>query len=244
MAVQQKDLATLWGLSRARISAMCKAGMPLSSLADAEAWRLSRANAVGNLNRRLEAEAVSGAGDAATGEPGRDDAARLPEEATDAISDALDKQRKLVNYTRGNYLRALRDNPAAAGRFFTAYDKSLAMLLRVEKEATARALASRQLITRQTVLERLRKVLASVRSELEQAEFEFAPKANPDDPALAVKAFRDFRQSVLERLFRDAGDAAASLFGEDLGERPVEPEAPVDEDRPAELPDEGEAPSI
>lgn len=244
MSVAQIDLANLWGLTRARISAMVKAGMPLTSLADAEAWRMTRANAVGNLNRRLEAEAVAGAGDAATGETGREDAPRLPEEATDAIADALAKQRKLVNFTRGNYLRALRDNPATAARYFTAYDKSLSMLLRVEKEATARSLASRQLITRQTVLERLRKVLASVRSELEQGEFEFAPKANPEDPALALKAFRDFRQVVLERLFRDAGDAASSLFGEDLGEKAVEPEAPVDEDKPAELQDEGGAPTL
>lgn len=244
MAVRQIDLANRWGLTRARVNAMVAAGMPLGSLEEAEAWRASRSGAVGNLNRRLEEQSVAGAGNVSTGEPGSPDAPRLPAKAADAIEDALEKQRRLVDFTRSEWLRALRANNPDASKKFTAYDKSLAMLLRIEKEATARALASRQLITRTTALERFRKVLGGVRSELENAEFEFAPKANPNDPALALKVFRDFRAAILSRLFSDAADASASLFGEDLGDKPEKPDEPTPEDKPAELDDEREAPGL
>jgi hypothetical protein len=253
MAVRQIDLANRWGLARARINAMVAAGMPLSSVEDAEAWRASRAGAVGNLNRRLEEQAVAGAGEVssepgATGTVGAEDAPRLPVKNADAIADALEKQRRLVDFTRSEWLRSLRSNPPApdSSKRFTAYDKSLSMLLRIEKEATARALASRQLITRATSLERFRKVLGGVRSELENAEFEFAPKANPNDPALALKAFRDFRATVLARLYSEAKDATESLFGEDLGDAPEKSDEPEKQDEPAPLPEEeeGEAPGL
>lgn len=41
MGLRQVELSKLWGLSAARISQMVKAGMPLVSVADAEAWRMA-----------------------------------------------------------------------------------------------------------------------------------------------------------------------------------------------------------
>lgn len=41
MSVKQTELAKLWGLSRGRVSQMVKDGMPLSSLEEAEAWRVA-----------------------------------------------------------------------------------------------------------------------------------------------------------------------------------------------------------
>lgn len=211
--ITQKELAERWGLSPGRVSQLVSEGMPLDSLEAADAWRSSRKRAVSSLTAKIGEQAVAGA----TGEAG-DDAPRLDPSRTDAIDDALEKQRKLVSFARSNYLRALRNGDASASRLFTAYDKSLAMLLKVEKEATSRALASRQLISRNVVLERLRKVLSSVRTELELAEFSFAPKANPDNPAIALKAFQDFRREILKNLSSQSSGAVASLFGEDFGD--------------------------
>lgn len=225
--ITQKELAERWGLSPGRVSQLVSEGMPLDSLEAADAWRSSRKRAVSSLTAKIAEQAVSGA----TSEAG-EESPRLDPSRTDAIDDALDKQRKLVSFARSNYLRALRNGDASASRLFTAYDKSLAMLLKVEKEATARALASRQLISRNVVLERLRKVLSSVRTELELAEFSFAPKANPDNPAIALKAFQDFRREVLKNLSSQSSGAVASLFGEDFGESGVDPVEPVDQREP------------
>jgi len=41
MAVKQAELVRAWGLSRGRVSQMVKAGLPLSSLEEAEAWRVA-----------------------------------------------------------------------------------------------------------------------------------------------------------------------------------------------------------
>lgn len=222
------EFADRWGISSAAVYNLVKDGMPTDSWEAAEAWRASRRGGITWENKRRVAAALDGS----AGADGK-----LPDNAVDAIEEAYLKQRDLVRLARSQYWAALRRDAenktqsSGTAKLYATYDKALSTLFKIDKERTARALASRQLITRVTVLERFRKVLALVRDEWEKAETGIAKKANPGNPAAALAALKTFRLEVLAKVYSHARDAAASVTGQEVGDPLIDSAEPP----PAEI---------
>jgi len=223
----QSEFAEAWGISAQAVSQLVKDGMPTDSWEAAEAWRASRRGGVTWENKRRLAASLEG-------RAGAD--GKLPDDAGDAIEEAYAKQRDMVRLARSQYLASLKRDAEnktqspATGKLYATYDKALATLFKIDKERMARALASRQLITRVTALERFRKVLALVADEWERQETLIAKRANPAAPATALAALQSFRREVLDKVYRHAKDAAASVTGAEIGDPVIDSVEP----RPAE----------
>ena len=61
-------------------------------------------------------------------------------------------------------------------------------------------MAEGKLIDADLAASRFTKVLGQLRSLIEKAELTVAPKANPDNPPKALKAFREFRDDLFRRI--------------------------------------------
>lgn len=218
------EIADRWGISSPAVSNLVKDGMPIDTWEAAEAWRASRRGGVTWENKRRLAAALDGS----AGPEGK-----LPDDSADAVEEAYLKQRDLVRVSRNQYWSALKrdaenktQSPQTA-KLYATYDKALATLFKIDKERTARALASRQLITRVTALDRFRKVLALVRDEWEKAETMIAKRANPGNPAVALAALKSFRLEVLAKVHSGAREAAASIAGQEVGDPLIDSAAPA-----------------
>lgn len=232
-----QEFADHWGVDHSRIIQLRNEGMPMGSFDEAEAWRAGRQGGVTHLQKRALEAAINGG---LTGSP--TGGGPLPKDELEA---ELDKQRKTVDIARAQYHRALRDPGRAkeAPKLYTVLNKSIDQLFKTKKELLAHQLATRQLVNRQSAIERFRKVLALVVSEWESSEVGLAARANPGDKAKALKAIREWRQERLRKIYAARDAAIASLTGEEMGNplvQPTQPEPqPVEDDpEPDPLPDE------
>lgn len=218
------EIAAALGITVQRVGQLVKEGMPTSSLEAAEAWRAGRKGAMAYADKARMDAALEGGGSVAINQEGTAEVkgesgeAKLPDDSGDAIEEAYLRQKSIVRIARGKYLAALREGSSQSGKHYATYDKALATLFKIDKERTARALASRQLITRQTVLDRLKKVLAILCDELEKAETGIAKKANPGNPALAIKALQEFRREVMSRIYSHSRQTLTTVIGGETGD--------------------------
>ena len=192
MAVTQQELAERWGISKGRVSQLVSAGMPLTSVEDAELWRA----------RRHEASGVAPKGHSIPQEGGEPP----PEQESDPtpkggtpFDELVDRQNNLVRISRAQYLRSVQDGSPQQSRLYQTYDKNLKTLISLQREATARAITSREYIKMEFAMERFGKVIAEMRQDLEKVELDLASKANPDNPAKALVAWRDIKNRLLTK---------------------------------------------
>ena len=212
MSVRPSDLAERWGLSRGRISQLIHDGMPITSVEDAEAWRNSRSRA---LTWQAKQQTANPDGSAETPDQ-KTEKAELP-----AIEEAIDRQRIICRIARNQYLQAVQRGGNDQARLYRHYDTTVSTLMRLEKEGQTRAIANREYIKSQTALERFSRVLSQIRFELEQGELEIAPAANPDNPAKALKAYRVWRQRLMQKISGMADDAAKAVSGQSMDFDPI-----------------------
>lgn len=97
-------------------------------------------------------------------------------------------------------MQALQSGDPAQGKLYANYDRAVATLLRLEKERFVRIQEEGKLIDAEAAAVRFGKVLSQLRSQIERAELTFAPKANPDNPSKALKAYREFKDDVFRKI--------------------------------------------
>ena len=193
MPITQAELAQKWGLTAGRISQLVAAGMPLTSLEEAERFRQQRSQTTGYPQK----------GDSM---PSADIEPTEPPEPSalnpDGFNEVIERQRQLVKVARNQYLQAIRDKSPLASRLYSSYDRTIQTLMKLEREASTRSVASREFIRSEHALEKFGAILAELRQMLEQGELEIAPKANPENPAKALKAYRTWKEKTLRTISR------------------------------------------
>jgi len=170
---------------------MRKQGMPASSVAEAQAWRVAR--------KGVPARA---------GGDGVDD---LPPVAPVARSEAagmlgelegrIAKARRLADaaHARAQSEVDAGDGEAAkkAGDLAGSTTKTLLLL---ERELRQRRIDAGELVPMAAAVERFGKILAELMAAVDSGEAAFARDANPDNPGRAVVAFRKFRDGFRKKV--------------------------------------------
>lgn len=192
----QTEIATALGITKGRCSQLVKQGMPTDSIESAKAWRASRKES--NIKEGFISQPVR----------------PINLSDLDSVLSSLSKtvtsdtemdlrirqQVDLCEATRTVFLRALEGGDPAQGKLYSNYDRAIATLLRLEKERTVRLMQDGRLVDADEASARFGKVLGQLRSLIERAELTVAPKANPDNPPKALKAFREFRDDLFRKI--------------------------------------------
>jgi hypothetical protein len=186
--------------------------MPTDSIEAALAWRanrrISNQNAghvaipvrpinLGDLDSILNAVAGDGGG----------------QQTEDKEMDTrIAQQVELCRITREAFVRAVQDGDPSQSKLYGNFDRAVATLMKMEKERQIRLQEKARLVDADEAAARYGKILSQLRILVERAELTVAPKANPDNPAKALIAFREFRDD----LFRKISEYAPQVVKEDV----------------------------
>jgi hypothetical protein len=214
VAIKASELAERWGVSRARISQMVSDGMPLDSSEAAEAWRSSRKGA---MAWQAKKEAVSTTQDVSV----VGIATEASKTQRPAIEESVEKQKLIVQIARQQYIQAVQNKDPRQGQYYASYDKTLGTLLKLEDKALQRAIATKKFVDKEAAAEQYSKVLVSVRKVIDDMEFDLAARANPENPAKALKAIREWKLSAFRKI-------SQLESGEEHQEEPKQEEATDD----------------
>lgn len=179
--LRNADLAAALDVTPQRVSALIREGMPTDSVDAARAWREAR------MTRH---------------------AAPLPTRL-DTLDDGtlaatIQRHRQLVATAQGVWEASMAGGDPNQGKYQTAYNQSLKTLIALEEEQERRALNDKVFIKREVAEASVRELAGIVLARLEKVGLECAEKANPDNPALAVKVLDAWVRSVRTDLSQDA----------------------------------------
>jgi hypothetical protein len=218
---QQSEIAAALGLTKGRVSQLVKEGMPTSSIEEARAWRDRRKIEMqnkGHISQPVQPLNLSGLDSilqSVTGETGNSE-----------MDTRVNEQTELCRLTRQVFMQALQSGDPSQGKLYANYDRAVATLLRLEKERFVRIQEEGRLIDAEAAAARFSKVLSQLRSQIERAELTFAPKANPDNPSKALKAYREFKDDVFRKISEYSPmvrDGSPSIGDDVIGIKPATP---------------------
>jgi len=191
----QIEIAVALGLTKGRVSQLVKEGMPTESIEAARAWRDRRKSdneRAGHISQPVQ-PLVLGDLDSilqsVTGDTGNSE-----------MDERIRNQVELCRLTREVFLQALTSGDPSQGKLYGNYDRAIGTLLSLEKVRFNREQEEGRLIDADAAAARFAKVLSQLRSLIERAELTVAPRANPETPPKALKAFREFRDDIFRKI--------------------------------------------
>jgi len=195
MAIEQKALAERWELSKGRISQLVADGMPLDSVEAAEKWRAERIGLNGN-----PAEGYT-----PSNEPGIESAQQAPQKqgVLETFESIVERQRLLVQLSRNQYIKAVREGSPAQSKLYASYDKTVNTLTKLKAELDRIAVMGREFIPATEASEAMREMTGNFVNRLDKLALETAEACNPENPAKAVKALEAWARQVRSELSKD-----------------------------------------
>jgi len=195
MAIEQKALAERWELSKGRISQLVADGMPLDSVEAAEKWRAERIGLNGN-----PAEGYT-----PSNEPGIESAQQAPQKqgVLETFESIVERQRLLVQLSRNQYIKAVREGSPAQSKLYASYDKTVNTLTKLKAELDRIAVMGRDFIPATEASEAMREMTGNFVNRLDKLALETAEACNPENPAKAVKALEAWARQVRSELSKD-----------------------------------------
>ena len=181
--IRQKELCEKWGLTRGAISQLVKAGMPLTSVTDAERWKIA------NQKKPSRARPILSA------------SANLSEtlENSDAESIKLEnplgrlhraRRAELVAYSLVQ--RATNErNPVAMRAAVQGWGEAKKRVAEAEMEHARFEEVTRVLVRMDEVREVFGKWLGAIRNLMDAMPSSLAARANPSDPECAKRAIQE-----------------------------------------------------
>jgi len=181
--IRQKELCEKWGLTRGAISQLVKAGMPLTSVVDAERWKIA------NQKKPSRARPILSA------------SANLSEtsENLDAESIKLEnplgrlhraRRAELVAYSLVQ--RATNErNPVAMRAAVQGWGEAKKRVAEAEMEHARFEEVTRVLVRMDEVREVFGKWLGAIRNLMDAMPSSLAARANPSDPECAKRAIQE-----------------------------------------------------
>jgi hypothetical protein len=142
------------------------------------------------------------------------------------MDERIRNQVELCELTRSVFLTALQSGDPSQGKLYGNYDRAIGTLLSLEKVRFQREQEEGRLINADAAAQRFGKVLSQLRSQVERAELTFAPKANPENPTKALKAFREFKEDVFRKISEyspSVKDASPSIGDDEISVTPSVP---------------------
>jgi hypothetical protein len=195
MAIEQKALAERWELSKGRISQLVAEGMPLDSVEAAEKWRAERIGLNGN-----PAEGYT-----PSNETGQEAAQQAPQKqgVLETFESIVERQRLLVQLSRNQYIKAVREGSPAQSKLYASYDKTVNTLTKLKAELDRIAVMGRDFIPATEASEAMREMTGNFVNRLDKLALETAEACNPENPAKAVKALEAWARQVRSELSKD-----------------------------------------
>lgn len=182
--IRQVELAKRWNLSRSRICQMVKAGLPLSSIDEAEAWRLGKFGI-----QRADAQAPR----QATG--GDTDNESMSGTLARAISAEMTAWRALESANSSEHA-----TPTERMAALKHYHAAASLRVTTEETLAKVSVETGQLVTMGAAHEAIAKVLDPLRVLLRAMPLAVAARANPSDPELARMAVEEAVDQIMVQL--------------------------------------------
>ena len=191
--VSQSQLAERWELTRGRISQLVAEGMPLTSIEDAEKWRAERHLETGRPpgNFRMDGDplAVDLPSVATTSET-------KPASNLETFDSIVERQRILVQLSRNQYIKAVREGSPQQSKLYASYDKTVNTLTKLKAEADRLAVMNREYIRATDATEAMRSLMGEVINRLDKLGLDVAEQCNPENPAKALKVLENWTRKV------------------------------------------------
>jgi hypothetical protein len=181
--IRQTDLAQKWNVSRAAISKFVKAGMPLTSVNDAERWKLSN-------QKRVSKTEISLIPSQNSSEPLKDSDAELSVSKTSLGRLNRAKNAEVVAYSLVA-TAATNKNPVAMRAAVQGWGEAKKRVAEAEMEHARWEEVSRVTVRMGEVQEWITKWHGAIRSLLDALPSSLAARANPSDPECAKQAIQD-----------------------------------------------------
>ena len=181
--IRQTDLAQKWNVSRAAISKFVKAGMPLTSVNDAERWKLSN-------QKRVSKTEISLIPSPNSSEPSKDSDAELSASKTSLGRLNRAKNAEVVAYSLVA-TAATNKNPVAMRAAVQGWGEAKKRVAEAEMEHARWEEVSRVTVRMGEVQEWITKWHGAIRSLLDALPSSLAARANPIDPECAKQAIQD-----------------------------------------------------
>lgn len=220
------EIAEALGVSRPRVTQLVAEGMPTDSIEAAVAWRAARQRKNENAGhvaipvRPLNLSGLDSILNAMVGDGGG-------QQTEDKEMDTrIAQQVELCRLTREAFVRAVSEGDPSQSKLYGNFDRAIATLMRMEKERAIRLQEMARLVDADEAAARYGKILAQLRTLIERAELTVAPKANPDNPAKALIAYREFKDDV----FRKISEYAPQVVKEEVNGELAAEVKPMEED--------------
>lgn len=193
-------LAKRWKVTAGRVSQLIALGMPTDSIEAAEAWRKSRAGATrGSAAPSVEVEPITV------------DPSEIAGAENTTLEESLKEHRRLSAIAQRRWAKAQERSAPDEQRLFKIYQDSKAGEMKIERTVLAQKLEAKELVKMKDVFADLAKVLAEIRNDVRGMGIEIAPKANPDDPGLALKSIDEKTNKLLKKWATVETDALERL---------------------------------
>lgn len=199
MSVKQADLGRAWGLSRGRVSQMVKAGMPLTSLEEAESWRVAHYGGrtfSGQRGGQVKNDsAINGGADLPPKpEPVKD--ADLKREDIEGTLARLKKNELVAWGMLAQAVNQRDENAILVGQ--RKFGEAVALRVKLGAEVEKILLQKGVTIMMAEAKELFARHLQAVRMALKSMPSRIAARCNPADPVLAKQALNE----AVERMFK------------------------------------------
>ena len=181
--IKQIELVEKWGLTKGTISKMVKAGMPLSSEAEAMKWRLENQKASVRVPPPLRPESQE--------ESESQDTSSEDFSSLNTMGRLLRAQRMEVAAFRLLARSAKEGNAISTRAAIHAYERAQKVVRQAEIDHADEQRHLRQTLSISEVEEVFSKTLGGIRALLDAMPSSVAARANPSDPECAKKAIED-----------------------------------------------------
>lgn len=219
------DIAEALGVSRPRVTQLVAEGMPTDSIEAATAWRAARKRAnerAGHIAVPVKPIDVAGLENILNTMNGEGTAQTADTEMDNRIA----QQIELCRLTRESFMQAVQSGDPSQTKLYGNFDRAITTLMRMEKERAIRLQELGRLVDADEAAARYGKILSQLKVLIERSELTFAPSANPDNPAKALIAYREFRDD----LFRKISEYAPQVVSEKVNTELAAEVKPMEED--------------
>jgi hypothetical protein len=181
--IRQKELCDKWGLTKGAISQLVKAGMPLTSVVDAERWKIA------NQKKPSRARPILSA------------SANLSETSENSDAESIRSENSLGRLHRARRAevvayslvqRATNErNPVAMRAAIQGWGEAKKRVAEAEMEHARFEEVTRVLVRMDEVREVFGKWLGAIRNLMDAMPSSLAARANPSDPECAKRAIQE-----------------------------------------------------
>lgn len=201
MSVKQAELAKAWGLSRGRLSQMCKAGMPLTSLAEAEAWRIAHhggSSVPGRAGGEVKSKSSNHGGADLPPRPEPVLDSDLKREDIEGTLARLKKNELVAWGMLAQAVNARDENAILIGQ--RKFGDAASLRVKLEGEVSSILLQKRVTVLMSDAKQMFGQHLQAIRMALKNMPNRIASRCNPSDPALAKQALHDAVGNIFKQL--------------------------------------------